>query len=136
MDARGNQVDVVAAAGRATTAVLRAGETIAVLRHSADLLGDPNLVEEVVSAAGLAFQNERLQAIARAHLDEVRTSRSRLVAASDGERSRLERDLHDGAQQSLIGLMLALRLLRSWVDPDGDLAANCRRGGDRTASGG
>jgi len=125
VDARGNPVQpATAAAGQATTAVLRDGEPIAILRHRADLLGDPRLVEEVVSAAGLAFQNERLQAITRAQLDEVRTSRTRLVAASDRERSRLERDLHDGAQQSLIGLMLALRLMRSRIDPEGCFAAS------------
>ncbi len=123
VDARGNPVDFATTEGQGTTAVLHSGETIALLRHRADLLGDPRLVEEVVSAAGLAFQNERLQAIARAQLDEVRTSRSRLVAASDGERRRLERDLHDGAQQSLIGLMLALRLMRSRIDPVRNLAA-------------
>lgn len=123
VDAGGNPVELATSAGQATTAVLHADETIALLRHRADLLGDPRLVEEVVSAAGLAFQNERLQAIARAQLDEVRTSRSRLVAASDRERRRLERDLHDGAQQSLIGLMLALRLMRSRTDPGGTLPA-------------
>ena len=122
VDARGDPVELATSAGQATTAVLHADETIALLRHRADLLGDPRLVQEVVSAAGLAFQNERLQAVARAQLDEVRTSRTRLVAVSDGERRRLERDLHDGAQQSLIGLMLALRLMWSRIDPDGDLA--------------
>lgn len=125
VDARGNPVQLATvAAEQATTAVLRDGEPIAILRHRADLLGDPRLVEEVVSAAGLAFQNESLQAITQAQLDEVRTSRTRLVAASDRERSRLERDLHDGAQQSLIGLMLALPLLRSRIDPEGSLASS------------
>ena len=127
VDARGNPVQLATgAAEQARTAVLRDGQPIAILRHRADLLGDPRLVEEVVSAAGLAFQNENLQANTRAQLDEVRTSRTRLVAASDRERSRLERDLHDGAQQSLIGLMLALRLMRSRLDPEGSLAASVR----------
>ena len=83
--------------------------------HRDDLLGDPRLVEEAASAARLAFENERLQAEARAELAELRTSRARLVAASDAERRRLERDLHDGAQQRLVGLTLAMRLMRrSW----------------------
>jgi signal transduction histidine kinase len=67
----------------------------------------------------LAFENERLQAEARAQLAELRASRARLVAASDAERRRLERDLHDGAQQRLIGLTLAMRLMRPQVDREG-----------------
>ena len=78
----------------------------------------PALVEEVASAAGVAFDNERLHAAARAQLAELRTSQARLVAASDRERQQLERDLHDGAQQRLVGLTLALRLTRARLGPD------------------
>jgi signal transduction histidine kinase len=67
----------------------------------------------VTAAARLALENERLQAEVRARLEELRASRARIVEASDAERKRLERDLHDGAQQRLVGLSLALRLLRS-----------------------
>ena len=62
---------------------------------------------------GLALENERLQAEARAQLEELRSSRARIVEAGDAERRRLERDLHDGAQQRLVVLSLALRLLRA-----------------------
>src|SRR5262249_38773524 len=64
-------------------------------------------------AARLALENERLQAEVAARLEELRRSRARIVEAGDTERRRLERDLHDGAQQHLVGLSLSLRLLRS-----------------------
>ena len=97
--------------GGATTALVRAGRTIAVLIHRRDLLGDPHLVQEAASAAGLALEHERLQAESRAQLVELRSSRFRLVAAGDAERRKLERDLHDGAQQLLVGLALELQRL-------------------------
>ena len=80
--------------------------------HRSDLLDNPELIEEVASAARLALENERLQAEARAQLEDLRSSRARIIEAGDAERRRLERDLHDGAQQRLVGLSLALRLLR------------------------
>ena len=113
VDARGVAIDIVAAPERATTALVREGETIALLAHRSDLLGDAGLVEESASAARLAFENERLEAFARAQLIDLHTSRVRLVAAADAERQRLERDLHDGAQQRLVGLTLEMRLMRS-----------------------
>jgi len=58
----------------------------------------------------LALENERLQAEAQAQLADLRAARARIVAASDRERRRLERDLHDGAQQRLVTLSLAIRL--------------------------
>ncbi len=61
----------------------------------------------------LAFENARLQAQLRAQLDEVRQSRARLVEAGDSERRRLERDLHDGAQQQLVTLLLSLQLAKA-----------------------
>ena len=68
---------------------------------------------EIIGAAGLALEHERLVAVSRARLAELRASRARVVEASDRERRRLERDLHDGAQQRLAGLALAIRLARS-----------------------
>ena len=62
------------------------------------------------AAARLALENERLQAEVRAQLEELRASRARIVDAGDAERKRLERDLHDGAQQRLVALALSLRL--------------------------
>jgi signal transduction histidine kinase len=89
-----------------------------VLLHRADLLDDPGLLDEVGAAASLALEHERLRAESRAQLDELRSSRARAVARADNERQRLERDLHDGAQQRLVVLSMALRLLRSELDPD------------------
>lgn len=72
----------------------------------------PRLVEAVVSAAGLALENGRLQAAMRAQLEYVRQSRARIAGAGDAERRRLERDLHDGVQQRLLALKLDLAATR------------------------
>ena len=91
------------------------GDRLAVLTHDRDLLDQPRLLESVGSAARLALENERLHAELRAQLDELRESRARIVKAGDEERRRLERDLHDGAQQRLLGIGLGLQLLRPHV---------------------
>jgi signal transduction histidine kinase len=103
------------------TPVVRGGQQVAVLSHRPGLLAEPALAEEVAAAARLVLDNERLQAEARFQLEDLRASRGRIVAAGDAERRRLVRDLHDGAQQRLVTLTLALRLARirpgSGVDP-------------------
>ena len=120
VDAGGRPVGVSAVQDRAATPIIRDGRPVAVLLHRRGLLDNPGLIEEVASAARLAFENERLQAEARAQLEDLRLSRARIVKAGDAERRRLERDLHDGAQQRLVGLSLALRLLRTQLQPDRD----------------
>ena len=95
------------------TPLVREGETVALLSHRPGLLDDPALAEEVAAAARLALENERLQAEVRAQLEHLRSSRTRVIATGDAERRRLERDLHDGAQQRLVGLSLQLGLTRS-----------------------
>ena len=124
-DVRGRVVDPAPLDGRTATPLVRDGRPVALLLHRADLLDSAEPIEEVASAARLALENERLQAEARAQLEDLRSSRARIVEAGDAERRRLERDLHDGAQQRLVGLSLALRLLRSRLgsDQDGELAA-------------
>jgi signal transduction histidine kinase len=97
----------------AVTFIERSGETLAAIVHDRALLEHPRLVDSVAAAARLALDNERLQAQLRTQLEELRASRARLVHAADSERRRLERDLHDGAQQRLLALGLALNLLRS-----------------------
>jgi signal transduction histidine kinase len=77
-------------------------------------------VHEVLSTAHLAIENERLQAEVRAQLEDLRASRTRIVETGDAERRRLERDLHDGAQQSLLALSYDLRLARVSAETDGD----------------
>jgi len=111
VDARGRPVE--ASAGRERTSLVRDGSAVAVLEHAPGVLDDEQLVEEVTAAARLALENERLQAEVSARLEELRGSRARIVEAGDAERKRLERDLHDGAQQRLVGLSLSLRVLRA-----------------------
>ncbi|MCA1830189.1 MAG: histidine kinase, partial [Actinobacteria bacterium] len=99
-----------AGARRVATPIERDGEAIAVIVHDEALLEEPDLVRGVGAAAGLALDNARLQAELRAQLEEVRASRARIVEAGDAARQRLERDLHDGAQQQLVGLLMLLQM--------------------------
>jgi signal transduction histidine kinase len=96
-------------------------EGLAAIVYDPSLLDDPELVEAAGAAARLALENARLQAELRAQLDEVRASRARIVEAGDAERRRLERDLHDGAQQRLLGIRLALRHARGQVGDAGEV---------------
>ena len=95
---------------RVATIVERSGRPLAALLHDPAL--DPGLVRAAGAAAGMAIENERLHAQVRAQLDEVRASRARIVQAGDEERRRIERNLHDGAQQRLLTLSLALHTAR------------------------
>jgi signal transduction histidine kinase len=104
------------------TSIVRAGRQMALLSHRPGLLDDPALAEQVAAATRLALENERLQAEAQAQLESLRASRRRIVSAGDAERRRLGRDLHDGAQQRLVTLSLALRLARTRLGPDPDPA--------------
>ena len=99
-------------AGRAVTLIGPDEEPLAAIEHDERLLGQHRLLEAAGSAATLALENTRLQAELRAQLAEVRGSRTRIVTAADAERRRVERDLHDGAQQRLLALGFALQLLR------------------------
>src|SRR6185503_5306626 len=73
--------------------------------------------------AGLELENVRLDAALRARVEELRASRARIVQASDTARRKLERDLHDGAQQRLVALALDLKLARGKLDSDPAAAA-------------
>ena len=99
---------------RAVTRVEREGETLAVLIHDPGLDAEtPGIVAAAGSVAALALENERLSAQVRAQLDEVHASRARIVEAGDAERQRIERDLHDGAQQRLVALAVRLQTARA-----------------------
>jgi signal transduction histidine kinase len=117
VDVGGHPVSVGTAEGQTITPLIRAGRTMAIMRHRSGLLDDPGLVREVTSAARLAMDNERLHAEVLAQLKDLQASQARIVATGDAERQRLERDLHDGTQQRLVGLSLALRLARSRPSP-------------------
>ena len=100
--------------GRSIARLERDGETLAVLVHDAAIDEEsPGLVEAIAGAARLALENERLAAEVRAQLDEVRASRARIAEAADVERRRVERDLHDGAQQRLVALTMRLEQARA-----------------------
>ena len=105
--------------GRATTMIDRNGDHVAALVHDPALSEEPELVEAVSAAAGIAIENGRLHVELRARLEELRGSRSRVLEAGQNERQRLERNLHDGAQQRLIALSLDLSLLEQELAADG-----------------
>ncbi len=86
---------------------------LAAIIHDPALADQRRLIDGVAAVAKLAIENERLHAEVKAQLDEVRASRQRIVSAADEERRRVERNLHDGAQQRLVSLAMALRLARA-----------------------
>jgi signal transduction histidine kinase len=103
---------------RIATVVERDGQPIAALVHDAALAENRELVQSVCAAAALTLENERLQAALRARLTELQASRARLVEATEEERRRIERDLHDGTQQRLVSLALSLGLAESKLELD------------------
>ena len=105
---------------RAVTWIEHEGEPLAVLAHDPSLRDEPKLVEAVAAAARLALVNARLHAEVRAQLDAVKESRGRIVTAADEERRRIERDLHDGAQQRLVALALELRSAQRTLGDEAD----------------
>jgi signal transduction histidine kinase len=104
--------------GEGATLVERNGVHVAALIHDPSLKDEPELVGAVASAAGIALENERLQADLRARLSDLRASRARIVEAGDSARRKLERDLHDGAQQRLVSLAVVLRVVENQLDPE------------------
>ncbi|MGQ0668712.1 MAG: sensor histidine kinase [Actinomycetota bacterium] len=108
--------------GRGVTVIEGEGEPLGALVHDPALAEQPDLVRSVGSAARLAMENERLHAEVRAQLEEVRASRARIAEAADAERRRVERDLHDGAQQRLVNLSLALRMAQDRLGEGNDSA--------------
>jgi signal transduction histidine kinase len=99
------------------------GSDGAVLVYEQGLELEPQLVRLMTAAAGMAMEHARLQAEVQAQLEQVRASRTRIVEAGDAERRRLERDLHDGAQQRLVTLSLALAMARARAVADPELGA-------------
>jgi signal transduction histidine kinase len=104
--------------GRAVTLVERNGQRVAALTHDASLEDEPELLRAVSAAAGISLETARLHAELAARLDELRGSRVRVIEAGQKERQRLERNLHDGAQQRLVALSLELTLLKKRLDAD------------------
>jgi signal transduction histidine kinase len=124
----GREVDLrELGAGRAVTFIDQEGSHVAVLLHAQALKDEPELLDAVAAAAAISLENGRLQTELRARLEELKGSRARIVEASQKERQRLERNLHDGAQQRLIALSLELRLLEPQLDGDADTTARLDR---------
>ena len=123
VDSEGHKVELPEAdTGRAWTAVELEGRRVGAIVHDLTLSEEPELLRSVAAAAGLAMENERLQAQLRARVEELRASRARIVEAGTHERRRLERNLHDGAQQRLVALSLTLRLAQGKVHADPERA--------------
>ena len=118
IDPSGQPRELPGSAERAVTSLVQHGEVAAAVIHRPGLLDDPRLVDDLGRAARLAIDHERLQAQQRAQLERLRSAREAIVAAGDAERRRLERDLHDGAQQALAGLAMAIGLARGSRDGD------------------
>ncbi len=114
-------------AGRATTLIDRNGSHVAALLHDAALEDEPELLAAVGAAAGIALENGRLQAEQQAHLEQLRGSRARVIEAGQKERQRLERNLHDGAQQRLVALALELSLIERTLGEDDEAKARVKR---------
>ncbi|HET9758034.1 MAG TPA: sensor histidine kinase [Candidatus Limnocylindrales bacterium] len=136
VDATGQPVELpVRDPDRTVTRLEREDELLGVLVHDPAIEAeDPGLVEAVGNAARLALENERLAAEVRAQLEEVRASRARIVETADAERRRVERDLHDGAQQRLVALALRLQVA-SRTTPEASALLEAATGELQTAIG-
>ena len=118
VDAQGRPVaEPTATPGRLVTALVQQDTRVAVVSHAATL---PELERELGPAIRLGLENERLQAEVLFQLGEVRASRARIVETGDAERRRLERNLHDGAQQRLLALSYDIRLAHASAEAESD----------------
>ena len=118
VDASGQEVDPRPAHGQASTTIVRDGQPVAVVLHDDAVIP----AAELGAAARLAVDNERLRAEVLAQLRDLRASQARIVSTADTARRRLERDLHDGAQQRLLAASYELRLARSAAAAASDTA--------------
>ena len=118
VDSAGKPFASTPPAGQSSTPVTRNGETVAVIMHDAALDTDPELVAAAGQALLLAVENGRLTAELQSTNTELRATRARIVATGDAERRKIERDLHDGAQQHLAALSIKVGLAREFADPE------------------
>jgi signal transduction histidine kinase len=120
-DLNGANVNLPApSSSRAATVLGEPGSPVAALVYDSSLRTEAKLVDTAAAAVRLALENARLQVQLRAQLEEVQQSRMRLVDAADSERRRVERDLHDGAQQQLVTLLLSLQLAKAEASRSSD----------------
>ncbi len=119
VDARGSAVNLPGVnSGRWVTEIHHDGHPVAALIHDPALAEEADLVEAVGVYALVAFENQHLIARVEASTREVRESRARIIASADRERRRIERDLHDGAQQRLVALRIQLELMGETLEDD------------------
>jgi signal transduction histidine kinase len=124
VDDDGQPIDLAAnPSGRAVTVIERNGRQIAAIQHDALLRDEPELLDAVTAAAGIALENGQLHAELKARLDDLQDSRARVVQAGQTERRRLERNLHDGTQQRLVALSMELSILQRRLGDDPDAQA-------------
>jgi signal transduction histidine kinase len=128
VDSSGRPALIAPDSTRDLTPVRRGSLLLGAVLHDRALSERPDLLESVIDAAGLAIEIARLRAEVARRLAEVEQSRERIVTAGYEERRRLERDLHDGAQQRLISIGLALRHIQ------GQLPAPSREAGELDAA--
>jgi signal transduction histidine kinase len=122
-DQDGRAVDLPADPGRVTLIDDDDGEPMAALVHDTALRDEPALLDAVSAAAAIALRNGRLQTQLKANVEELRGSRARVLEAGQRERQRLERDLHDGAQQRLVALSMNLGVLQTRMGGDAEADA-------------
>ena len=118
VDSSGEPLSSTPPAGQSSSPVTRNGETVAVIMHDTALDTDPELLEAAGQALLLAIENGRLTAELQSTNAELRATRARIVATGDAERRRIERDLHDGAQQHLVALSIRVGQAREFADPE------------------
>jgi signal transduction histidine kinase len=135
IDADGHPAEL-RARDRAVARIARGDRTLALVVHDPVLVDGPELERALGSAAKLSVENEALRAETLAQLHELSASRTRIVEAGDSARRKLERNLHDGAQQRLLALSYDLRLARAGAaaDRDEELVALLDAAGRETAT--
>ena len=118
-DSQDNSIDLSKEAlGRAVTPLEYGGVELGAVVHDRALVEQSELVQSICAAVAMALANARLQAKIREQLSEVEASRARIVTAADAERRRIERNLHDGAQQRLVALRLSLSIAAAQMETD------------------
>jgi signal transduction histidine kinase len=126
-DLEGMPVDIAESPSRTATRIERDGEPVAILLHDPALREVPQLLDAVCAAAFIALENARLHVELHARLDELKGSRARILEAAQDERRRLERNLHDGAQQRLVAMSLELAMMERRLAQEPELAGQVER---------
>ncbi|MFI6503068.1 sensor histidine kinase [Nonomuraea typhae] len=117
VDGRGRPAGLAAAPYRAITPVRRGGAVIAVIEHDEALHEQRQIARTAAEVAGVAIEGARRYALIGAQVEQLRTSRLRLAATAFEERRRIQRDLHDGAQQQLFAVLVLIDLARRRLAP-------------------